>query len=146
MNKSFLRLLVVVSLMALGLLYLLSATFNYMSGVEATTQILLIATIGVGLVASSYAMFYGKRIGWILALIFTTFDATVNIYYNVYVALVVDAILIFLLILVANEFGISIYAKKPMTPVPPPSKPLSTAFMQVIDNEMRFVRRKRRGM
>ena len=145
MNRSFMRLLVVVSLMALGILYLLSVVFNYLSGVEATTQI-LIAAIGVGLVASSYAMFYGKRIGWILALIFTTFDATVNIYYNVYVALVVDAILIFLLILVANEFGISIYAKKPMTPVPPPSKPLSTAFMQVIDNEMRFVRRKRRGM
>ena len=145
MDRSFMRLLVVVSLMALGILYLLSVVFNYLSGVEATTQI-LIAAIGVGLVASSYAMFYGKRIGWILALIFTTFDATVNIYYNVYVALVVDAILIFLLILVANEFGISIYAKKPMTPVPPPSKPLSTAFMQVIDNEMRFVRRKRRGM
>ena len=142
MSKSFLRLLVVVSLMALGILYLLSVVFNYMSGVEATTQI--IAAIGVGLVASSYAMFYGKKVGWLLALAFVAFDAIVNVYYGVYLALLVDAVLIVLLVLVSGEYGITLYTKKPSVPVPPPSKPISVSYELTIDRERKFVRR--RGM
>jgi len=142
MNRSFMRLLVVVSLMALGILYLLSVVFNYLSGVEATTQILLIAAIGAGLIGASYAMFYGKKVGWLLALAFVTFDAIVNVYYGVYLALLVDAVLIVLLVLVSGEYGITLYTKKPSVPVPPPSKPISVSYELTIDRERKFVRRR----
>lgn len=146
-EKPFLAVLLTVVFVALGVLGILSAALFL--GTELTeemrTEVLLTAVLGVGYLLAGYGLYRGAGWGWVLATAFTMLSFVGNYYCSNYLALVVDATILVLLLLTARHYGIAFFGKsaKPATPAPPPSAPIAAAFT-IPRNEKRFVRRKHR--
>lgn len=146
-EKPFLVVLLTIVFVALGVLGILSAMLFV--GTELTeemqTMVLLTAVLGIGYLVAGYGLYRGAKWGWILATAFTVLSLVGNYLYASYLAVMIDAAILVLLLLTAKHYGITLFGKptKPATPAPPPSAPIAAAFT-IPKNEKRFVRRKHR--
>ena len=146
-EKPFLVVLLTIVFVALGVLGILSAMLFV--GIELTpemqTMVLLTAVLGIGYLVAGYGLYRGAKWGWILATAFTVLSLVGNYLYASYLAVMIDAAILVLLLLTAKYYGITLFGKptKPATPAPPPSAPIAAAFA-LPKNEKRFVRRKHR--
>jgi len=144
-EKPFLIVLLTVVFVALGMLGLLSTMLFI--GVELTEEmqltLLLVAVLSIGYLVAGYGLYKGATWGWVLAVAFTVLNLVGNILYETYIAVMIDAAILVLLLLTAKHYGITLFGKptKPATPAPPPSVPIAAAFT-IPRNEKRFVRRK----
>jgi len=146
-EKPFLVVLLTTVFVALGVLGILSAALFL--GTELTeemqAEVLLTAVLGMGYLVAGYGLYRGAKWGWFLATAFTVLSLVGNYLYESYLAVMIDAAILVLLLLTARYYGITFFGKptKPATPAPPPSAPIAAAFA-IPRNEKRFVRRKHR--
>lgn len=146
-EKPFLVLLLTVVFVALGVLgLLLSLTVLSAQPLPEDAELRLAVSmlLSAGYLVTAYGLYRGARWGWVLATGFTLLDLAGNLLYGTYLALLVDALLLVLLLLTAKHYGVAIFARpsRPATPTPPPSIPVAAAFT-VPRSGKRFVRRKR---
>jgi len=146
-EKNFLVILLTTVFIALGVLGILSAMLFI--GTELTEEmqvkILLTTVLGIGYLVAGYGLYRGNKWAWFLATAFAVLGLVGNILYASYLAVMVDAAILVLLLLTAKYYGIPLFGKptKPVTPAPPPSAPIAAAFA-IPKKEKRFVRRKHR--
>ncbi|RLF08487.1 MAG: hypothetical protein DRJ60_00050 [Thermoprotei archaeon] len=148
-EKPFLVVLLTAVFVALGVLGILSAMLFLGIGLteEMQTVVLLTAVLGIGYLVAGYGLYREARWGWLLATAFTVLSLVGNYLYASYLAVMIDATILVLLLLTAKHYGIPLFGKPSQpasaSPVPPPSAPIAVAFA-IPKEEKRFVKRKHR--
>ena len=143
----FLAVLVTIVFIALGVLGLLTSLlfWNAELSEDMLTMILLNIVISIGFLVVGWGLYRGVKWSWYIAVAFLVLSMVGNYLYGSYTALAVDAVILVLLILVADYYGISLHRKeRPTTPVPPPSVPVAAMVYMQHKEEKRFVKRKHR--
>ena len=104
----FLRLLLTVLFVAMGVLgLLLTAVFMY--GIaEVTTETLLTIMLSVGFIIAGYGLYTGAKWGWILAALFTILNIiTAYLAANTF-SIILHLIILTLLLLTAREYTVPV--------------------------------------
>lgn len=137
----FLSTLAGVAILVLGAFSILYALLLWSAGAPSQDQttLILLAVYGAGMVASAYGLLKGFKWGWILATLLVALNTASSLIYGNTLALIVNATILLLLLLVAKQYMTRPF--KPTPPVPPPSAPLPHYVHHTVDNH-RFVRRK----
>ena len=108
---------------------------------EAWLLLLSSVFVSVAFIATAYGLYKGSKWAWTIGFALAVLSMIANVIYGYYLALMVDAILIVLLLATAKHYGIKVLGKaKIPSAIPPASKPIATILPY---KEYRFIRRKR---